>query len=386
MNLQEYKRELVISRLKKTAANLWGYQESETEGFDPVIDLLVGTCATEFERISTDIHISQSRILEKVAQTILPEVTLKPYPSHAILHARPVKPEHFLKNDDQFVFDKEYIGDSPGKIENKKLYFSPALSMKLIDAEPVILATSHEIFKYSNGTVKESIAQNSTYKIPVNNSIWIALKIDINIKSLKNISFYFNWPDNPERDKLIKLLPFSQWSVDNTRIDIKSGFSETIHREYRNLKTDIFSFIDINRGIEKKLLNLYQESFITINQDIMPSKQNFPAEFESFYSEDILDQMKEDYAWIKIDFPELFPVNHLSSTFCMLNAFPVINRRLHNSNRPITLSEDLDIIPLLTDDFFLSIRKIISSNQINYQEVPFCKAGDFPPGTYTIRT
>jgi hypothetical protein len=35
---------------------------------------------------------------------------------------------------------------------------------------------------------------------------------------------------------------------------------------------------------------------------------------------------------------------------------------------------------------FYTIRQIISSNHINYQEVPFKKASDFVPGTYTVRS
>ena len=66
--------------------------------------------------------------------------------------------------------------------------------------------------------------------------------------------------------------------------------------------------------------------------------------------------------------------------------FPVVNRRLHSSNRPFSINADLNILPLQTDDMFLTIRKVISGSQINYQEVPFKRAGDFAPNTYTVRT
>jgi len=35
------------------------------KGFDPVIDMLFGACSVEFERLSTALYNSRSRILEK---------------------------------------------------------------------------------------------------------------------------------------------------------------------------------------------------------------------------------------------------------------------------------------------------------------------------------
>ena len=66
MDIKENKKEVVQSRLKRNAARYWGYRGlSETEGFDPVIDMLFGACSVEFEHLSTAIQVSRSRILGK---------------------------------------------------------------------------------------------------------------------------------------------------------------------------------------------------------------------------------------------------------------------------------------------------------------------------------
>ena len=110
MDLKKNTKEIVKSRLKQSAAKSWGYQESNAEGFDPVIDLLFGACATEFERLSTELYTSQKRILEKVSQILLPEVFLCPVPSYAIMHGKPSSTEKTTVQTDQFVFEKEFPG------------------------------------------------------------------------------------------------------------------------------------------------------------------------------------------------------------------------------------------------------------------------------------
>ena len=385
MDLKKNKKEVIISRLKKTAAKIWDYRESETEGFDPVVDLLFGACASEFERLSTELYISQTRILEKIAQILLPEINLRPHPSYAVIHAKPVVPERLADQTDQFVYEKESRDSSSNKTELKKIFFSPTSPFRLIDAEVILAATSHEIVSVT-GLTREVLFLSDTYQIPHHNKLWLGLKMTPSIKTLKSISFYFDWFNNPEKTYLLKLLQIAGWFADGKKIETKSGYSYEIEDRYKTTDSDITSFIDLNLKSEKKINNFFENSFVTVAEDVLPEKKKYPEEFTSFFSSDALEKLKDELCWLEIDFPEVFPAEFLISTFCTPNAFPVLNRRLHNSNRPYTLNADLNIFPILSDDLFFTIRRITSSNHINYQEVPFKRASDFAPGTYTIRT
>ncbi len=385
MDLKKNKKEVVQSRLKQTAAKIWGYRESETEGFDPVIDLLFGACSSEFERLSTELYISQSRILEKIAQILLPEINLRPAPAYAILQAKPVNAERFADQSDQFVFEKEFTDNSSNKAEQKKVFFSPTSAFRLIDAEVALMATSREIVQI-NDLLKETLVRSNTQQIPHQNKLWLGIKMNPSIKTLRNISFYFNWFNNPEKTYLLKLLQLTQWFANGKKIRTKSGFSDEVERKYKAATIDITSFLDINLKTEKKINLFFEDSFITITEDILPDARKYPPEFIEFFANDELEKLNEELNWIEVEFPEIFPVEFLASVFCSPNAFPVLNRRLHNSNRPYTLNADLNIFPILSEDLFFTIRNIISSNHINYQEVPFKKASDFAPGTYTVRS
>jgi len=385
MDLKKNKKEVVQSRLKQTAAKLWGYRESETEGFDPVVDLLFGVCSSEFERLSTELYSSRSRILEKVAQILLPEVDLRPSPSYAVLQAKPANAERLINQTDQFVIEKEFINPISKKTELKKIFFSPTSNFRLVDAEILLMVTSHEIIQV-NELQKEIIIRSEKQQVSHQHTLWIGIKIAPSVKSLKDISFYFDWFNNPNRDYLLKLLHLAHWYNDGRGIKSKSGFSNFVDSFYKDVTLDIASFLDINIKTEKRINGFFEDRFITLTEDVLPEKKKYPPEFTDFFPVDELEKLKEKLSWIEIDFPEIFPMKFLASTFCTPNAFPVLNRRLHNSNRPYTLNADLNILPILTEDMFYTIRQIISSNQINYQEAPFNKESDFAPGTYTVRT
>ncbi len=385
MELKSNRKEVVYSRLKKNAAKLWDIPESEIEGFDPVVNLLFNACASEFERLSNEINMSQTRILEKVSQILLPEVYIRPTPSYTILHAKPTAVEHYVDCSDQFSFDKDIV-DIYNKLVPKKVFFSPTSGFRLVDAEIAIIATTNQIFQIKDLFLHELLIASAALSIPQKNSIWIGLKTNPALNSLKNISFFFDWNNNPDKEDLLKLLQWARLFNDGKIISTKTGFSNDVEDKYKNETTDIFSYLDINLKTEKKINNLFESHFITITDDVFPEKKKYPALLGSYYSNEELKCFKEDLCWLEIELPEVFPVEYLTATFCALNAFPVINRKLHYSNRPFTLNEDLNILPIITDDHFFSIRNIISSNHINYQEVPFKKISDFAPGTYTIRT
>lgn len=386
MDLKGNKKEIVFGRMKQAAAKLWGYQESETDGFDPVIDLLFGAFAAEFEKLSSELYNSQSRILEKVSQILLPEVNLRPVPSYAIVNVRPLVTERYTKQSDQFITEKEFKGISTDKPEIKKVYFSPVPGFRQIDAEILFMATSHEIIQINDLTVKNTFCQSKKYRIPHINKLWLGMAINPAIDTLKDVSFYFDWFNNPERKDLLKLLQRSRWSINKNAVTVDYGYSRVVEEKYNYETMDISSFLDINLKTEKKIIQLFEEQYITITQNTFTEKQKFPDEFEDFFESDDLQKIREELTWIEIEFPEIFPMEYLSETFCTPTAVPMINRRMHDSNRPFRLNKDLNILPLITEDYFLSIKSIISSGQTYYQEVPFKRMSDFAPATFTVRS
>lgn len=385
MDIKENKKEVTQSWLKHNAAKYWGYQDSEMEGFDPIIDMLFGACSVEFERLSTALYNSRTRILEKVAQILLPEVNLRPIPAYAVIHAKPASVSKTTDVSDQFIVEKEFSNSLNNKSELKKIYFSPTSCFKVVDAEVMFLATTSEVVLLND--LNKDIKIRSSVKSSLHQqTLWIGLKVNPLVKNLKNVSFFFDWFNNPNKSRYLKLLQATHWFQKEKEIVVKSGFSTEVDDQYKEVSIDIESFLDINIKTEKIINSFFTDNFITICSDVLPEIGYFPSVFSDFYALEDLEKIKEKLCWLEVQFPEILPSDALNSLFCTPNAFPVMNRRLHNSNRPFSLTADLNILPLQTEDMFFTIRKIISGNQINYQEIPFKRVSDFAPNTYTVRT
>ena len=85
------KREQIKDRMLKTAARIWEIPEGEIEtNFDPLILLLLEACAAELENVGSFISSSQSRLLDRLAELILPEAMINARPASCIMHATPV--------------------------------------------------------------------------------------------------------------------------------------------------------------------------------------------------------------------------------------------------------------------------------------------------------
>lgn len=386
MDLKNNRKEVIHSRLKKVAVKNWGYQEPEIEGFDPVVDLLFGTCAAELERLSLEIYDSQTHILEKVSQILLPEVNLRPKPAYSILYAKPMSKERLTLQSDQFIFEKEISGKTPEKPESKKLYFSPVAGMRLLDAEITQLATNEELIQITGLFTRESVLRSSKQDTAYPNTLWLGLKINPSVTTLKDLSFYIDWINNPEKESLLNLVNLSKWIIKGKAISLKKGYNEEIESRYASETIEISSYLDINLKTEKTILQFFEPHFFTITQDILPGKTKYPEEFQNLFDIESLEKLKDELHWIRIDFPEIFPKEHLSSSFCLINAFPVINRKFHDSNRPYTLNKDLNIIPLITDNYFYTIQRIISGGRNQYYETPYKRVGEMSPGTYSVRS
>jgi len=210
MDIKENKKEVVQSRLTQNAAKYWGYHDSEMEGFDPVIDMLFGACSVEFERLSTALYNSRSRILEKVAQILLPEVNLRPIPAYTVIQAKPASTMKMTSPTDQFVIEKEYTNSLNNKTEQKKIFFSPTSGFRLIDAEVMFLATSGEVMQV-NELNKEIKFRSKVKSASHQQTLWMGLKLNPSLSNLKDVSFYFDWFNNPDKNYLLKLLQIARW-------------------------------------------------------------------------------------------------------------------------------------------------------------------------------
>ena len=370
-------------------ADLWGYKQADMDGFDPLIDLLLGACAVEFERTGNQIVSSQSRILEKLAHLLLPESLTIPRPAHAVMHASAVEPRHTLKTVDQFSFDKEVVNPAkPTEVATKSVFFSPTSPLTILDGNIRYLGFGNRLMEYTTTNLREQLAVTKRDKKFSNQEVWLGIKLSRDLKELSELTFFFDWASNPDKEKYFNLLPLTRISVGEVEMKIKSGYSTSVEDRISKLRRDLIGEWDILPKIEDQVNQLYEHHFITASSsslDIKHYLSKYPSEFENHFDTKALDKFDEKLLWCRITLPQLIPQKAIEEMQCAINCFPVCNRQFVDNRRPYRLDKSLNIVPLKVEDYFLSVNEVTSGRGKPMQAVPFYNIQQLEPGTFAIR-
>lgn len=350
---EDFQREKVLKRLRATTARLWELQEADTDNLDPLVDLILGACAVEFERSAQDVQSSQARMLQRLANLMVPEVFTNARPAHAVISARPESAEIELKPEEQFLIEKEIQeGNSMMKVP---VIFSPVQSCQLFDACVTSQAVGNTIIFYETPLTRgeKLVVPGQSALDPW--SLWIGVRMNKRIADLKNLSIYFDWRHEDNNRKFLPLLPFSKCFINNTSVNVCSGVPHKINASLTEF--------DAMGEVEAHVLQVYRPHFLTIEESVKPVMQHYPPDFEKVFPPDHLKMLKEEACWIRIQVPEGITPNLLNDVSCSVNCVPVINRRLHASSRPYPLVRNLNIIPLQNTEQFLSVKRIYSQRR-----------------------
>ena len=87
-------REAIRSEMIREVAQIWNYDESDmaVEGFDPLVGLLLGAFASGIEGLHHELENSRTRVVQRLAQLLAPEVLTGPQPAHAVMRTHIVDP------------------------------------------------------------------------------------------------------------------------------------------------------------------------------------------------------------------------------------------------------------------------------------------------------
>lgn len=371
-----FQKEQILRRLRNRVIQLWGLQETEIDQLDPIVDLLLGACSVEFEKTAQEINTSQARVLEKLAHLMVPEVFTNAKPAHGILHVQADLPVSTLNIEDQFSLEKETQEGS--KSFKSSLIFSPVIPTKIFDASVICQASGSKITFYENPISKGENIQADGGKELSPFCFWIGLKVNARIEDLKGLTLYFDWKNEPDKSKFTPLLSQAILTLEGNLLDFHTGLDTP------NSK-NILSEFDEMTELENHILYLYHHQYLTISDtNVLPVPRNYPLGFEGVFSEDKLKKIKDELLWIKIRMPEGMSPQSIYDVYCSVNCLPVMNRTIHTSNRPYALTSRLNSIPLSTDNYFLTVKKVHSASR-EYRSVSLKKIREVEDGTYSLR-
>ncbi len=356
-------REHIKARMLKNAARAWGYAETEPESnFDPLVSMLLTACSIELEKISGEIQGSRSRVLERLVQLLSPDAFTGPLPAHAIGHAVPVDRSLTVTEHEQYYISRKLPGLSESdEPQSKDIFFSPSASFRLNRASIRFIATGNTLYRINSGITKEMVGQAEAGKSLPDSSLWLA--IDEPGISLSGSLFYFDLRNEAGRQLFYHQLPKATWYWNEAAIDHTAGYGDHfISGEQVDLKNMLNREDDASGKIKKQVNAFYKPFFITLkdSSDLTAGEDNgllwsmINEVFANKAAQTLLQM--QPMRWICIDFPQTVSNNMLHDVVCVMNSFPVFNRRLHDLT--YRLQEIVNIIPLQTEDIFLDLEEV----------------------------
>lgn len=374
-NKQKYYKEVIKTRMYKNAANLWGVRN--IDNFDPLIKLLIEALASEINKLSNEINNIETRLLERIAALLTPDILMTVRPAHMIIHAEPSEKKITIGKDTGFYYEN---------LSKNNFNFYSAGKFSLIKGHVKSLICAKKIYNIDNDQSKEIQARSMIQSEIFTNNIWIGLDMDDSVKTMENISFYFDILNVENKNELLHLLPYAQWELEGKPLKVKTGIHLLDDNGKEEQQTP-FSTYDLANVSDTSILKLYDHHFVTVVSTIDNTKENHkkvPDELRVAFPSEMVEETLSPLLWIKVSFPSNFEDYALESFFVSINAFPVINKKWcskHFKTNKIT-----SVIPLDTDDyeFVLSVNSVMDSKNQVYNPLPFQDETN-RQGTYVVK-
>lgn len=372
----------------KNASRLWGFQDTQAENsFDPLVGMILGALASELAKFSSEINSTEARLLEKLVELLTPEPVSGPFPSHALLRAKPVEPVFTIKPQFHFFVNKKMVFPGERNAVEKPLFFTPAGNYKLFNGQIKYLVAGAKIFAYQEELYKEVVAVAATGKTVKTSEIWFGLEMDEDVESLEGLSFCFELRNEAYENSFYESLDKGHWTVNNQLAKFVRGTGLESDGSGDSLENLLRNEMDITAKICNHINRFYHRNFLTLSGLVgLPetkSTEKIPSRFSEIFSRNDLEKMESNLTWIKVEIPQVLPADVFDDLFCSINCFPVFNRHLNEFTQ--SSREFINIIPLITDEIFLDMKRVASSNGKLYSVKSFSTMKEVENGTYIIR-
>ncbi|HTN45459.1 MAG TPA: hypothetical protein VL098_03870 [Flavipsychrobacter sp.] len=382
--MEALKKERIKDRMLKTASKIWGIPENEIDAnYDPLILLLIEACAAELEKINYDIQASQSRLLDHLAELLLPDVTSGARPPSCVMQAIPMEAKNILNEHSKF-FCTQRIGNQ-AKGYNADVHFTPVGKFPIFNARLRNILTGDKLYTVRENGTKEVLFEKTTDDSKNVFEIELAFAVDKSLSSLKGLSLFFDLRNHSEAQSFYKNLDTCKGFIHNQSVALDHGYALS-----DQFDLDPMSMIaeggNYTTKINRLVAGIYRSQFLTLAEDI--AIQNLvsttpPINWEQILPKEILQkEFAEPMLYIKIALSKPFPRYVLESLMISTNAFPVVSRKFNSLH--YRTNQWINIVPLQLDGAFLDLYDIQSSTgKYNYRITPFNQ--EFSEGDASIR-
>lgn len=349
---QRYKtREYIRTEMIREIARLWHYDESDlaVESFDPLVGMLLGAFATGLENVHHELNNSRSRVVQRLAQLLTPEVLTGPQPAHAMMKVGIIDPSFDILPTHSFSTN----------MAGKEFFFSSVGQYTLHHAKLNTLILQSRIREMGAGGAPREYFMDQA--LPLDEA-WIGLALNEDLEELSDLSLFFDWRNDPSRVTHLSRLLDVRMFTETEELQVVQGLVNK--KPFDGLADELGASSRIDRMVQRQY-NAHVLSVSSRNRQtgqeisIQTKKKKYPEAIASFLRPDELQRyFVQELFWIKIKFPGSLSPEVLSRMYLDLNAFPVVNRRAVNSVQELRAL--FNVFPIRTDegDFFLDMIEI----------------------------
>ncbi len=387
MSINQFTKEAIKARMLQNAANLWNVKNPLS--LDPFVRLLIEAFSVEIYRAANETQQIESRILEKIAKLLTPELLVMPRGAHGIMQAKSIEATHTLHPLTHFYTQKRIASHSDGMLDtNVDVFFTPVDHVHLVKGRVAYIAAGRQLFSIDQLGNKFPV-QRTSNPLPFATS-WIGLELDKDVNNLENIGLYFDFPSYQEQSWIYQLLPLCKIGVQANEITKQQGLLYQTQQD-TSLREEIYKNYDLMYKVLKGIKELYDHKFLTLgnypcNQNNVTDTHSFPENLvQSFGAEILKTKISQPVLWLQVNFPVNYTYDILENMYVSINAFPVINRCLkENAYNYRALN---NIIPLHVHDqeHFMAVEKLTDGQDRVFSEIPFQRADKHNRGYYSIR-
>ncbi len=373
----------IKNRMIKKAASLWGVSPNEIESsFDPIVALLIGACASEIEKIATEIEASQTRVTERLIQLMTPETIYGARPAHAVIYAEPTEAEMMITPEHLFYYKSKIKSKANHTLKN--VYFSPVQKHKLVDASLTRMICGDAMYQLE-GKLKTSV--NLSFKpgksLPPS-TLYIGIETIQEGFSIKDLSLYFEFLDVEDNDLFYYHLKNAKFYLGDKEIRTVNGYYNSQISSQLDIESIFSSKPSKTRNIEEAISEFYKKNYISILSDDRLKEKSvvMPKELSESIDMDAHEEDLKELHWIKVVFSRIIDDSILDDVYCSVNAFPALNRKWESVS--YQLNDFINIVPINTEELFLDVKSVTSTSGKEYT-IREHDATEDHKGTFIIR-
>ncbi|OMQ13518.1 hypothetical protein [[Flexibacter] sp. ATCC 35103] len=345
----------IKNRIQKKCLEIWGIEDINMA--DPLVMMLLDVFVHELYYLYQEGVESDNKIIERIAQEIVPSQWNLPMPAHTLASTTATKGIVMLNNDTEFV-----VKSGMATNVDYDIYFTPFTNESIVEGE--ISFQMYDSFLIdSSKNIKHLPVQHKV----LDHRVWVGLDVTKeNLEKLNSLKFTFI----TENSSLDAFLQF---------ITVKDSLGNSIE-----IENETFDEVQDNKHYAENIKSFYKNSIYKLKLDL-----------ENLVYESILDKFeieKEELKsgkkdtrliWLEFIFPEIFTKSELDKIQIKINTFPIVNRKLNNRVHNAQIEGRLFPMKAEKNTHFLDVMKIFNEKNIEFTN-GIKQANSLTSNTFTI--